>query len=86
MSISDNPQIPNKDELKAAFKAFKKRLKVTRLEAQSKISGGPLSGGQRSEIVAIRPPVDFPQAAWDELVKQGKLKPAGQGLYELAEE
>jgi hypothetical protein len=78
--------VPDKDQLKAAFKAFKKRLKYTRLEAESKISGGPLSGGRRSEIVAIMPPVDYPQAVWDELVKQGRLRHSGHGLYELTEE
>lgn len=86
MSTADNPQSPTKEQLKGAFKAFRKRLKLTRLEAESKISGGPLSGGRRSEIVAIFPPVDYPQPVWDELVKQGKLKYVGQGMYELVEE
>jgi hypothetical protein len=75
----------SKEELKAAFKAFKKRLKLTRLDAESQISGGPLSSGRDSGIVAITPPNQFPQAVWDELVKQGKLKNAGHGTYELAE-
>ncbi len=78
-----SPQGPSPEELKRAFKAFKKRLKVTRLDAESSISGGPLSGGRRAASVAISPPADFPQAVWDALVKQGKLKPAGRGMYEL---
>ena len=57
-------------ELKLALNAFKKRLKVTRLDAESSISGGPLSGGRRSDIVAISPPAEFPQDVWDALVKQ----------------
>ena len=85
MSAADTPQ-PTPEELKRGFKAFKKRLKVTRLDAESSISGGPLSGGRRSDIVAISPPADFPQAVWDALVRQGKLKPAGRGMYELAQE
>ena len=85
MSTADTPQ-PTPDELKRAFKAFKKRLKVTRLDAESSISGGPLSGGRRSDIVAISPPADFPQAVWDELVRQNKLKRAGYGQYELVSE
>jgi hypothetical protein len=84
MTMSD--AIPTPQEVKAAFKAFKKRLKVTRLDAESKIAGGPLSGGQRSLIVSIQPPYGFTQAVWDELVKQGKLKPAGSGTYELVGE
>lgn len=77
---------PTKDELKAAFKAFKKRLKLTRLEEESQLSRRPTTSGKGSEIVAIMPPVQFPQAVWDELVKQGRLKKAGHGMYELGEE
>jgi hypothetical protein len=79
------PASPNKEQLKQAFKAFKKRLKLTRLDAESQISGSPLTSGRDSGIVAIQPPNDFPQAVWDELVKQGRLKPAGHGTYELGE-
>ena len=39
-----------------------------------------------ADIVAITPPDQFPQAVWDELVRQGKLKKAGRGMYELVEE
>jgi hypothetical protein len=74
---------PTKEELKQALKAFRKRLKLTRLDEESRIAGGPLSGGRSSDIVAIVPPNQFPQAVWDELVRQGKLKKAGYGTYEL---
>jgi hypothetical protein len=77
---------PSRDELKAAFKAFKKRLKLTRLDEESKIAGGPLSGGHSSGIVAITPPNQFPPAVWDELVRQGRLKNAGHGTYELVDD
>src|SRR5262245_51522386 len=63
--------IPSKDDLKAAFKAFKKRLKLTRLDAESNLNYRPTSTGKGSGIVAISPPNQFPQAVWDELVKQG---------------
>ena len=74
------------EELKQAYKAFKKRLKLTRLDAESSLGGGPLSGGRSSGIVAISPPNQFEPAIWEELVKQGKLKRAGRGLYELVEQ
>jgi len=77
---------PSAQDLKTAFKAFKRRLKVLRLDEESNIGGGPLSGGRKSQIVAITPPNQFPQAVWDELVRQGKLKRAGHGMYELAGE
>jgi hypothetical protein len=76
---------PTPQELKAAFKAFKKRLKLTRLDAESKINANPLSSGRPSGIVAIMPPLEFPAAVWDELVKQNKLKKAGGGMFELVE-
>jgi hypothetical protein len=85
MSTPNPPTPPTREELKQALKAFKKRLKLTRLDAESNISGGPLSSGRDSGIVAIMPPNQFSQAVWDELVKQGKLKKAGHGTYELAE-
>lgn len=84
--MADVPNQPTKDDLKAAFKAFKKRLKLTRLEDESKLSRRPTTTGQGSGIVAIMPPNQFPQAVWDELVRQGKLKKAGQGTYELVPE
>ena len=77
---------PTKEELKAAFKAFKKRLKLTRLEEESKLTRRPTTSGQPSAIVAIMPPGQFPTAVWEELVKQGRLKKAGHGTYELGEE
>ena len=82
----DPAQGPSREQLKQALKAFKKRLKMTQLDADSNISGGPLSSGRRADIVAITPPNQFPQPVWDELVRQGKLKKAGGGMYELVQE
>jgi hypothetical protein len=82
--MSNTP--PTSQDLKAALKAFKKRLKLTRLDAESGLGGGPLSSGRGSGIVAITPPSQFPPAVWDELIKQGKLKKLGGGTYELVEE
>jgi hypothetical protein len=74
---------PTKDDLKHALKAFKKRLKLTRLDEESKIGRNPVTSGKSSGIVAIVPPNQFSQAVWDELVRQGKLKATGRGMYEL---
>ena len=74
-----------KDELKLALKAFRKRLKVTRLDDESRVGYGPMSGGGKSSIVAIQPPSQYPRSVWDKLVAQGKLKYAGNGMYELIE-
>jgi hypothetical protein len=86
MSETQSFSVPTKEQLKAAFKAFKKRLKVIRLDAESNLNFRPTSTGKKSDIVAVTPPGQFAPAIWDELVKQGKLKPAGQGTYELVEE
>jgi hypothetical protein len=77
---------PTKEQLKAAFKAFKKRLKLTRLDQESQLTRRPTTKGQASDVVAITPPDQFPAAVWDELVRQGKLRKGKHGLYELAEE
>jgi hypothetical protein len=76
---------PSPEELKQAYKAFKKRLKLTRLDSESKIGVGPMSGGKSWGIVGINPPNQYPTAVWDELVKQGKLKHAGHGMYSMVE-
>jgi hypothetical protein len=82
-----NPsQEPSSTELKSAMKAFKKRLKLTRLDEESKLGGRGLTGGRSSGIVAITPPNQFPQSVWDELVRQGKLKRMSGGTYALVEE
>ncbi|MCX5659216.1 MAG: hypothetical protein NTW19_05765 [Planctomycetota bacterium] len=72
------------DTLKAALKAFKKRLKLTQLEEDSKLGYGPV-GSRKSTVTAVMPPNQFPRAVWTELVRLGKLKSAGQGCYELLE-
>ena len=81
-----DPIPPTKDELKAAFKAFKKRLKLTRLDQESKMTRRPTTSGQPSDVVGILPPDQFRQEVWDELVKQGKLKRDKHGFYELVPE
>ncbi len=86
MSDPTPPGPPTKEQLKAALKAFKRRLKLTRLEEESQLSRRPTTTGKGSDIVAITPPNQFPQLIWDELVKQGKLKNAGHGTYELTQE
>ena len=69
--------------LKRALKAFKKRLKLTALDEDSRLGRGALSGGARG-VYAIQPPNQFPLAVWEELYRQGKLRSSGHGLYELA--
>ena len=76
------PDRPSKEECKRALKAFKKRLKLMRLDDESRLGGGSMTGGNKSGIMAIRPPEKYPQEVWDELERLGRLKKAGPGLYE----
>ena len=69
------------DELKRAYKAFKKRIKLARLDDST-----GLRGTKTSKIGGITPPSGFPPGIWDELVTQGKLKREGGGVYSLAAE
>jgi hypothetical protein len=87
MSSSDASPSPasTPPELKAALKAFKKRWKLTRLDDQSRIGVGPMTSGRPSGIVGITPPLEYPQAVWDELARQGKLKKVGSQQYGLVE-
>lgn len=74
---------PSTDQLKSAMRAFRKRLKLTRLDDESRLGNRAMTGGRQSQIVAILAPREFPPAVWEELAKQGKLKSAGSGFYEL---
>ena len=80
---SSPSESPTPDELRRALKAIKKRLKLARLDDESGLGHGPMSGGKSSDIVAVTPPNQYPKAVWDKLVELGRLKYAGQGLYQL---
>ena len=71
--------------LKAALKAFRKRLKLTRLNNTSSLLGGPLTG-RSSDIVGISPPNQYPLEVWRELARMGKLRNLGDGMYGLVED
>ena len=71
------------EELKRAYKAFKKRIKLTRLDDESGLSRG---GGKKTAITGITPPTGFPMGIWEELVLQGRLKNEGYGTYSLTQE
>ncbi|MDG3005281.1 hypothetical protein [Paludisphaera mucosa] len=70
------------EERKHAYKAFKKRLKLARLDDQSGLSPGT----KTSRIGGITPPAGHPPGIWEELATEGKLKREGHGIYSLANE
>jgi hypothetical protein len=71
--------------LKRALKAFRKRLKLGRLDEESRI-GGAFSKGERSGILGIEPPDSFGPDVWAELTRVGRLIDAGRGVLELPPE
>jgi len=73
----------DREILKKALKAFKKRLKLTRLDDESRLGVRPTSSDRESGITAIKPPDQYGQEVWDELARQGKIRDAGYGLYDL---
>jgi len=70
------------EEQKRAYKAFKKRLKLARLDDASGLG----IGSKTSRIGGITPPAGHPPEVWEELAKLGKLKREGSGIYSLAQE
>ncbi len=84
--MADEPPNPlDPANLKRAMKAFRKRLKLTRLNEESKLGRNPLTSGKKSQVDAIMPPYPYPPDVWQELARQGKIKDAGGGFYELEE-
>jgi hypothetical protein len=81
MSTEPAPGV-SEETLKQAFTAFKKRWKVTRLDAESKLGGGrPTTTGKPSNIAGIVPPNQFGPEVWRELARVGRIKNMGGGFY-----
>jgi len=76
----------DREVLKRALKAFRKSLKVTRLDAESSLGVGPMSSGRHSSIIGMRPPERYPPAVWEELARQGRLIAGKFGVFELPPE
>ena len=70
------------EELKKALKAFKKRMKLTQLDDDSRLGRSPLTGAKAS-VVSIQPPAGFGRELWEELAEKGFLKRDGGGFYAL---
>ena len=72
------------EDMKKALKAFRKRLKVTQLDEDSRLGHSPLTGA-KSRIVSMQPPAGFGKEVWEELANRGFLKRDGVGFFELVE-
>ena len=68
---------------RSAMRAFRKRLRLARLDAESRLGVGPMSSGKRNEIDAIIPPREYGVEVWEALVAAGRLRREGGGFYAL---
>lgn len=75
-----------KETLQRAMKALKKRLKVMRLDDESRLGHDPMSKGGRSGIFGVKPPEQYPAEVWQALEQKGRIKSVGHGLYEVIEQ
>ena len=74
--------VPDETKRKA-MKAFRKRIKLTRLDHESRLGVGPLTGGKAAEFESILPPHQFPAEVWKALAADGQLVTTGRGFYKL---
>lgn len=83
-SASTTPPAIPEETLKGAMTAFKKRLKLTILDHESRLGAHrPTSSGKKADVQGIIPPTQYGPEVWRELARQGKLKNMGGGFYKL---
>lgn len=75
-----------KETLKRAMKALKKRMKLHRLDDESKLGHNAMTGGAHSGIVAVKPPEQYPAEVWQALEAKGRVRMDRHGLCEIIEQ
>ena len=76
------PEIPS-ETLRDAMRAFRKRMKLTKLDHESQLGRSPLTGGKEAEFESILPPHQYPSEVWKTLAANGELESCGGGFYKL---
>ena len=79
------PDVPQ-ETLREAMRAFRKRMKLTKLDHESKLGRSPLTSGKDADFEAILPPHQYKREVWQVLVSRGELEYSGQGFYKLPDE
>ncbi len=74
-----------KETIKRAMKAIRKRIKIKRLDEESRLGHDAMSSGLKSTITGVRPPEQYPPEVWEELAVRGRLRKLGEGLFEIVE-
>jgi hypothetical protein len=80
--VEPGPEIPD-EVLRDAMRAFRKRVKLTKLDHESKLARSPLSSGKSADFEAILPPNQFPSEVWWALAARGDLESTGGGFYRV---
>ena len=75
-----------KETLQRAMKALKKRMKLTRLDDESRLGHDAMSRGGHSGIVAVKPPQQYPEEVWAALEAKGRIRIDRHGLVEIIEQ
>lgn len=81
----DSPEAKERMVYRDAMRAFRKRLRLYRLDDESRLGGAALTEGKASGITAIMPPDSYPQEVWDKLVETGQLRITEDKAYEIVE-
>ncbi len=68
---------------KKAMRVFRNRVKYMKLDQESTLGVGPLTGGKEMKFDSIAAPHDFSSEVWQALVKEGQLIDDGGGFYRL---
>ncbi len=75
-----------KETLQRAVKALKKRLKLARLDDESRLGHDAMSKGGRSGIFGVKPPEQYPLEVWQALEAKGRVRSDRHGIYEIIEQ
>ena len=79
------PDIPE-ETLRSAMKTYRKRMKLMKLDHESKLGRSPLTSGKDAGFESILPPEEFAPEVWQVLAARGELEATGQGFYKLPTE
>ena len=66
-----------------ALRVFRKRVKFAKLDQESKLGVGPLSGGKHADFDSMSAPHDYPMHVWKALASDGDLIDDGGGFFRI---
>jgi len=66
-----------------ALRVFRKRIKFMKLDHESKLGVGPLTGGRELQFDSVMAPHEYPMEIWKALVRDGHLIDDGGGFFRI---